>query len=191
MLRYNARACLLRPMARPYQPSLLRLLHGATAVLVVAAWVSGLVVYSHYDGRWGRLPFTPPGEWIDLHGTVGVVLLPFAALFALYALSLGWRRLRRPANALPLGALVLAVGSGKLMQEDWLRKGELQHAVYAVHLLAWLALALTVLAHLMALWGLGGPALLRSMLSLRVRAGDLPGDWPRQIRGVFQARPEA
>ena len=47
-------------MARaPYQPSLLRLLHGVTALLVLGAWLSGLFVYSRYDGRWGRLPFTP------------------------------------------------------------------------------------------------------------------------------------
>ena len=43
-------------MPRPYQPSLLRLLHGATALLALAAWLSGLVVYSSFDGRWGRLP---------------------------------------------------------------------------------------------------------------------------------------
>jgi hypothetical protein len=173
-------------MARPYQPSLLRLLHGGTAALALVAWGSGLLVYNRYDGRWGRLPFTPPGEWIDIHGTLGVVLLPVALLFGLYALSLGWRRLRRPANALPLLALSLAVGSGKLMQEDWLRDGELQHAVYGVHLLAWLVLALVVLAHLGSLWRLGGQPLLRSMLSLRTRAGDLPGDWLGQIRRHFR-----
>lgn len=178
-------------MARPYQPSLLRLLHGGTALLVLGAWSSGLIVYSRYDGRWGRLPFTPPGEWIDIHGTVAVVLLVVAALFALYALSLGWRRLRRPANVLPLLALALAVGSGKLMQEDWLRQGELSHAVYTVHLLAWLALGLAVLSHLGSLWQLGGPALLRSMLSLRTRSGDLPGDWPAQIRAHLQGRRQA
>ena len=31
-------------MPRPYQPSLLRLLHGATALLVPLAWLTGLVV---------------------------------------------------------------------------------------------------------------------------------------------------
>lgn len=175
-------------MARPYQPSLLRLLHGGTALLVFAAWASGLVVYSRFDGRWGRLPFTPPGEWIDIHGTAGVVLLVVAVLFGLYALTLGWRRLRRPANLLPLLALALAVGSGKLMQEDWLREGELSHAVYSVHLLAWLALGLAVLSHLGSLWQLGGPPLLRSMLSLRARVGDLPGDWPSQILAPLQRR---
>jgi uncharacterized iron-regulated membrane protein len=76
-------------MARaPYQPSLLRLTHGVTALLVLAAWLSGLFVYSRYDGRWGRLPFTPGGNWIDLHGTAGFLLLPLGLAFAAYSLHL-------------------------------------------------------------------------------------------------------
>jgi hypothetical protein len=30
-----------------------------------------LLIDSAYDGRFVRLPFTLPGEWIDRHGTVG------------------------------------------------------------------------------------------------------------------------
>jgi uncharacterized membrane protein YhaH (DUF805 family) len=142
-------------MPRPYQPSLLRLLHGATALLVPLAWLSGLLVYSSYDGRFGRLPFSLPGEWIDIHGTVGVLLWPLALLFSLYALTVGRLRLRQPANALALLALVMAVGSGKLMQEDWLRDGQLHHIVYSVHLLAWLLIALAVTLHLVAVLRLG------------------------------------
>jgi len=104
-------------MPPPYQPSLLRLLHGAIALLVPLAWITGLLVYSAHDGRFGRLPFTPPGEWIDIHGTVGVVLWPIALLFGFYAFTAGRVRLRQPANAIALLALSLAVGSGKLMQE--------------------------------------------------------------------------
>ena len=68
-------------MPRPYQPSLLRLLHGATALLVPLAWISGLAVYLTHDGRFGRLPLSFHAEWIDIHGTVGVVLWPIALLF--------------------------------------------------------------------------------------------------------------
>ena len=107
-------------MARPYQPSLLRLLHGGTALLVLGCWLSGLFVYSRYDGRWGRLPFTPAGDWIDLHGLIGVGLLVLALPFVAYAFSLGRARLRRATNSLTLAALALAMGSGKLMEEDWL-----------------------------------------------------------------------
>ena len=168
-------------MPRPYQPSLLRLLHGATALLVPLAWITGLLVYSAYDGRFGRLPFTLPGEWIDIHGTVGVLLWPIALLFALYALTAGRLRLRQPANALALVALVMAVGSGKLMDEDWLRDGQFQHLVYSVHLLAWLLIAIAVILHLLAVLQRGGLPLARSMASLSLRPGDQPSHWPAQI----------
>ena len=167
-------------MPRPYQPSLLRLLHGLTALLVPLAWLTGLLVYSAYDGRFGRLPFTLPGEWIDIHGTVGVLLWPIALLFGIYALSAGRARLRQPANAMALVALVLAVGSGKLMDEDWLREGQFQHAVYSIHLLAWLLIALAVALHVGAVLQRGGLPLARSMASLKIRSSDRPGDWPAQ-----------
>lgn len=169
-------------MARPYQPSLLRLLHGLMVLLVPLAWFTGLLVYSRYDGRWGRLPLVPAANWIDIHGSVAVLLWPLAVLFALYALGPGRARLRRPANALPLLALALAVGSGKLMQEDWLRQGELMQPAYAAHLLAWLALGLAVLGHLASVLLRGGASLARSMFSATIRPGDRPGDWWRQLR---------
>jgi len=175
-------------MPRPYQPSLLRLLHGATALLVPLAWLTGFVVYSTYDGRFGRLPFTLAGEWIDIHGTVGVLLWPLALLLALYAITAGRLRLRQPANALALLALILAVGSGKLMQEDWLRDGQLHHLVYSVHLLAWLLIALAVFLHVVAVLRLGGLPLARSMARVQLRPGDLPGDWFDQIRRSFKVR---
>jgi len=112
-------------MPRPYQPSLLRLLHGLTALLVPLAWLTGLLVYSAADGRFGRLPFTLPGEWIDIHGTVGVLLWPIALAVALHAAAV----LRR-----------------------------------------------------------GGWPLARSMASLQLRAGDLPGQWFDQIRRSFRVR---
>jgi hypothetical protein len=174
-------------MPRPYQPSLLRLLHGATALLVPLAWLTGLVVVSTSDGRFGRLPFTLAGDWIDIHGTVGVLLWPIALLFGLYALTAGRARLRQPANALALVALVLAVGSGKLMDEDWLRDGQLDHLVYSIHLLAWLLIALAVTLHVAGVLQRGGFPLAGSMASLQLRPGDLPGQWFDQIRRSFKA----
>jgi hypothetical protein len=176
-------------MPRPYQPSLFRLLHGVTALLVPLAWLTGLLVYFAFDGRFGSLPFRLPGEWIDLHGTVGVLLWPIALLFGLYAVTAGRARLRPPANAIALLALVLAVGSGKLMQEDWLRDGQLQHGIYSVHLLAWLLIAMAVALHVAAVLQRGGLPLARSMASVRVRSGDLPGNWFDQIRRSFRGRP--
>jgi len=171
-------------MPRPYQPSLLRLLHGATALLVPLAWLTGLLVYSRYDGRFGRLPFTLPGEWIDIHGTLGVLLWPIALLFGLYALTAGRARLRQPANAIALLALGLAVGSGKLMQEDWLRDGQVHHLAYSLHLTAWLLIATAVFWHLAAVLRRGGLPLALSMVQLQLRSNDKPKHWPSQlIRG--------
>jgi hypothetical protein len=110
-------------MPRPYQPSLLRLLHGATALLVPLAWLTGLLVYSAYDGRFGRLPFTLPGEWIDIHGIVGVLLWPVALAVSLHV---GW-----------------------VLQR-------------------------------------GGWPLARSMASVQMRPGDLPGNWWHHIRRSFK-----
>ncbi|MEB3199532.1 MAG: cytochrome B [Synechococcaceae cyanobacterium] len=173
-------------MKRPYQPSLLRLLHGLTAALVACSWLSGLLVFLRYDGRWPgwRLPL--PGDWIDVHGSFGVGLWPVALLFAVYAITLGRRRLANPANALALLALALAVASGKLMQEDWLREGQLQQPIYAVHLAAWLLLALAVPLHLGGVLRRGGWPLASSMLRLSIRPEDGPRRWPAQLRQIWR-----
>lgn len=174
-------------MARPpYQPSLLRLTHGLTALLVLAAWLSGLFVYSRYDGRWGRLPFIPGGNWIDLHVQAGFLLLPLGLVFAAYAFSLGRARLKRSTNAMALGGLVLAVATGKLMDEDWLRDGQLHHLAYSLHLVAWVLIGLAVLVHVADSLRLGGLPLLASMASTSLRQGDRPGDWPGQVRRFLQ-----
>ena len=34
-----------------------------------------------------------PGNWINIHGTLGVILWPLALLFGLYSLSIGRARL--------------------------------------------------------------------------------------------------
>lgn len=168
-------------MARPYQPSLLRLLHGLIALLAPLAWLTGFLVYNRYDGRWGRLPLLQAQDWADLHGTVGVLLWPLALLFGLYALGPGGARLRRPVNALALLALALAVASGKLMQEEWLRQGQLHHWVYSLHLLSWLLIAVAVLCHVCGVLRLGGLPLARSMFHPAIQRGDQPGDWPSQL----------
>ena len=165
----------------PYQPFLLRSLHGAVAVAVLLAWLSGAVVYSNHDGRLLRLPLQLPGNWIDIHGTAGVILWPIALLFALYAITRGRARLRQPANITALVALVLAVGSGKLMQEEWLRSGQFDQLVYHLHLLAWLLIAAAVAWHVKAVITRGGIPLARSMVMLHVHERDNTGRWAMQI----------
>ena len=143
-------------MASPYQPSLLRLLHGFTSFGVLGAWVSGVLIYSAYDGRWGKLPIQPPGDWIEWHGYLGLVLLVPAIGLALYSFSLGRQRLGRASNALPLIALALALVSGLLMEGDWLEEGQLQATVYSLHLTGWLLLSVSVVAHVAGLVRRGG-----------------------------------
>ena len=170
-------------MARaiPYQPSLLRLLHGITAILVPLAWLSGLVVLANHDGRWFRLPVAVPGEWIDIHGTVGALLWPVALLFVVYAIRVGRARLRQAANAAALLGLVLAVGSGKLMQEDWLRTGQLDHLAYHLHLLAWMLITGAVIWHVGSVLRRGGLRFAASMAQLQVRDNDGPSHWTAQL----------
>jgi hypothetical protein len=68
------------------------------------------------------------------------------------------------------------------MQEEWLRQGELHHWVYGLHLLAWLLIAVAVLSHLAGVLQLGGLPLARSMFHPAIQRGDLPRDWPAQMR---------
>lgn len=175
-------------MAAPYQPSLLRLLHGLTALLVLLCWLTGLAVYSQFDGRWGALSLPLPAA-IDVHGSLGLLLKLVALPFLLYAVTLGRSRLRRAANAIPLLALLISLGSGWWMNEQWLRRGELHHAVYHLHLLGWLLLSAAVLWHLLAQLRRGGLPLALSMLRLHRRPGDSPRHWPAQVRRFFGIPP--
>ena len=177
-------------MARPTQPALLRVLHGTTAMAVLGCWLSGFVVYSTYDGRWGRLPLTVPGNWVDLHGSFGVVLLPLAVLLTAYALTKGRRRLQRPTNAIPLLALALAIGSGKLMREDWPRTGQLHHLAYSLHLLAWLLIGAAVASHLWGVLRHGGWRLAQSMLSADFSRNPAAGRKPGHPSGAVPGHRE-
>jgi hypothetical protein len=173
-------------MAVPYQPSLLRVLHGATALLVAIGWITGLLLLGSFDGRWGRLPFTLDGEWIELHGRVGLLLALVLLLFVPYAFTLGAGRLRRVTNSLPLLALALAVGSGLQMESEWLVNHATTPFPYVLHLLAWLLLAVSVPFHLIGAVRRGGWPLAASMLSARLRPHDGPLHWPGQLLRYFR-----
>ncbi|MFN5162964.1 MAG: cytochrome B [Cyanobacteriota bacterium] len=173
-------------MPRPYQPSLLRLLHAPTALVVAGCWLSGLLVYLVYDGRWARLPLAASTDWIDVHGSLGVLLVLVFCVFAPYALTVGRVRLLRLANALPLAALTLSIGTGLLMSENSVRAGELDTFVYRLHLAGWLGMGLAVAFHLAAVFARGGWPLARSMFSLPLQRGDRPADWPDQLRRAFR-----
>ena len=168
-------------MARPYQPSLLRLLHGLTALLVFAAWISGSLILLRFDHAQGE--FSLPGlpELTEHHQVIGLVLVPFALMFGLYALIAGRAALRKAANLLPLLVLVLALASGLLMDDDGRFSADLHHLVKTIHVFAWAALAVSLLVHTLAALRRGGVPLIRSMVSARVQAYDWPTQWPAQL----------
>lgn len=145
------------------QPRLLKVLHGATALAVLVAWLSGTMVLVRYGGPSASLKAVFDWNPVEFHGQSGELLIPIAAIFAFYALTLGQWRLHRSSNATPLLALALAVVSGQFMEEDWLFDGPLHHPLYGLHVIAWLLLGLSVLWHVGAVVKRGGWTLAASM----------------------------
>lgn len=187
----------------PYQSVLLRLIHGAIAVLTLLAIGTGFWVYNTYDQRWGSIPLPEVIEIQGIHGTIALTLFLLFPVFAFYSFHLGdrrlmqdgswgdlpkldqpkgWVALHRLANTCMLLALTLAVVSGRLMKEEWLPKGELDHLAYYAHLLAW-AVAISALAfHLLLGVKVGGIPLLLSMVQWGKRDNDTPQIWLKAIK---------
>lgn len=189
-------------VSRPYQPLLLRLLHGLTGLCAIAAILTAYWTYVTYDNRWGGLPL-PAWKAIEgIHGTFGLwTLLLFPAL-AIYALRRGQKRLLQPdslaqlkdigkpiwwytlhrgANSLMLIALTAALFSGKMMGSTWLPQGELTHIWYYIHLISWVVLVLALALHLLMSAKIGGRPLLLSIWDWRFRPQDDPRHWPQHI----------
>ncbi|UFP94966.1 cytochrome b/b6 domain-containing protein [Gloeobacter morelensis] len=188
---------------QPYQPLLLRILHALTGLFVAGAIITAFWTYDTYDGRWGRVPLPRFEEIEGIHGTFGLSALLIFPAFALYAFHQGQRRLVQPdtlaklgrvgrpawwyslgqvLNTLALLALTLSLFSGKMMDEKWLPKGELDHAWYYVHLSGWLVLVVCVVLHVLIHAKVGGVPLLLSMVNWGYRAEDSPALWPARVR---------
>ncbi|MEB3225939.1 MAG: cytochrome b/b6 domain-containing protein [Synechococcus sp.] len=189
--------------SKPYQPVLFRLLHGFTALFVLLALDTGFWVYDIYDGRWGRLGLPQIEDMQGIHGTIAVIFLVLLPFFAAYSFRLGDRRLvqdnslaqlkqlgkpiwwvsvHRLINTGMLLAGTLAVITGRMMKEEWLPAGELNHIAYFGHLLAWVVMFGVVALHLLLGIKVGGVPLLASMVSLAWREGDRPRDWLKGFR---------
>lgn len=179
----------------PYQPLLLRLLHGTAAILLVFAWVSGLWVYDRFDHRLIHLglPYLPDVQGI--HGTIALGLFLFFPLFALYSFRLGDRRLIQPtswqqlqawrepiwwmtlhriSNTMMLCAVAFALFTGRMMSETWLPKGEINNPWYLAHVTAWIVVFLSLATHLLMAVRVGGMPFLLSMFQTFVKEGDRP-----------------
>jgi len=190
-------------MSMPYQPILLRLLHGVMALLTLLALLSGFWVYNTYDGRWGTLPLPSVSDIQGIHGTIALVALLLFPFFVLYSFHLGDRRLIQPtslrqlysigqpaswlalhriANTVMLLVLTFAVLTGRMMKEEWLPAGEKNHGWYLAHLVAWGCVFLSLGSHLLLGAKVGGLPLLRSMFSRQMRSEDRPHSWWRGLK---------
>lgn len=188
--------------SQPYQPLLLRILHGLTGLFLIAAILTAFWTYNTFDGRWGRisLPYYPEIEGV--HGTFGLFTLLVFPVFAIYAFHRGQKRLIQPdslakltqvgkpiwwytlnriTNTVVILALTFALFSGKMMDETWLPNGELNHFWYYAHLIAWLIMVVCIALHLLVNAKVGGMPLLLSMLNWRFRAKDNPALWVNNI----------
>ncbi|MBD2096688.1 cytochrome b/b6 domain-containing protein [Trichocoleus sp. FACHB-591] len=189
-------------LIQPYQPLLLRLLHGLTGLFLVVAILTAFWTYNTYDGRWGRLPLPSYREIEGIHGTFGLYTLLVFPAFVLYAFHrgqqrlvqldslaklaqigkpIGWYTLNRLTNTFALLALTFALFSGKMMDETWLPKGELNHAWYYAHLIAWVIMVMAIALHLLMNAKVGGVPLLRSMLHWKFREPDSPKLWASHL----------
>jgi hypothetical protein len=189
-------------LSQPYQPLLLRILHGLTSLLAIAAIFTAYWTYDVYDGRWGKIPLPKFAEIEGIHGTFGLSTLLIFPLFVIYAFNWGrqrliqsnsltkltqfgkpiwWYSLHRLVNTLAILALTFAVFSGKMMDEKWLPQGELNHFWYYAHLIAWLVLVISIALHLLISIKVGGLPLMLSMLNWRFRSQDSPKLWRRHL----------
>lgn len=187
----------------PYQPLLLRILHGVSAILVITAIITGFLVYNTFDQRFGGISIPRIDPIQDIHGTLGLAFLLLLPVFALYSFHAGEKRLLQPdsiqkltqvgkpiwwvslqriVNTLMLFASILAVISGRMMKEEWLPVGELDHLSYYFHLIAWVIMLCGLAIHLLMSAKVGGAPLLLSMLSWKFRTGDGPRNWYSDFR---------
>jgi hypothetical protein len=185
------------PQSSPYQPALLRILHGGAAVLTVSALISGFWVYNTYDKRWGSIALPTLGDIQGIHGTIALTFLLLLPVFALYSFHLGYRRLLqqpfghlkqlgqpiwwtalyRFTNTLMLLATTFAVITGRMMKEEWLPAGEINRQWYLAHLTAWVCVFASLALHLLIGAKVGGVPLLLSMFRWGMRDQDTPRTW--------------
>jgi thiosulfate reductase cytochrome b subunit len=193
--------------AKPYQPFLLRILHGVAAIFALLAIISSFLVYNTFDGRFGKLPISPVDEIIDIHGTLGLIFFLMFPIFAIYSFHAGQKRLvqsdsfqnitkldrpigwyswQRITNTVMLLAATFSVLTGRLMQERWVANGDLTQPVYLLHLAGWLILVICLALHLLMSAKVGGMPLLLSIFDYKIRPDDHPRHWPRKVKTWFQ-----
>ncbi|MCD8485835.1 MAG: cytochrome b/b6 domain-containing protein [Desertifilum sp.] len=191
----------------PYQPLVLRILHGFNALIAILAILTSFWVYNIYDGRFGRLPLPEISGTIDLHGTLGLIFLLGFPAFGIYSVwvgnkrlvqqstgknlgrlnhPIGWYSWHRLINTAMLLAAIFALITGKMMQESWLPAGDLNQPWYQFHLLAWVVLVCCLALHIGLSLKVGGIPLVLSMVSWKYKSQDAPQNWSSQLRRWWQ-----
>jgi hypothetical protein len=194
---------------RPYQPLLLRLLHGFNALIAVLAIITSFLVYNTYDGRLIKLPLPKIEDIIGIHGTFGLIFLLVLPAFALYSFQavekrliqpdslaklkqvgtpIWWYTLHRFVNTGMLLAATFALISGRMMKEEWLTNGDLTHIWYQLHLTAWVVLVTCLVLHLLLIIKVGGVPLVLSMFEVKYRLEDSPSTWLKKIRFLLSSK---
>ncbi|MEM8503978.1 MAG: cytochrome b/b6 domain-containing protein [Cyanobacteria bacterium P01_D01_bin.1] len=195
--------------SKPYQPLLLRILHGLTGFFLIAATLTALWTYDTYDGRWINLHLPAYLDIEGVHGTFGLYTLLIFPAFVVYAFHRGrerlvqpnaltsltqvgkpvwWYTLNRLTNTFALVALTFALFSGKMMDETWLPKGELDHAWYYAHLAGWVVMVVAIALHVLLNAKVGGVPWLLSMFSRQFRKVDSPRFWHIHIRWWWRSQ---
>ncbi len=192
---------------RPYQPLLLRVVHGLTAFFLIFAMITAYWTYDVYDGRWGQIPLPKFEEIEGIHGTFGLWTLLVFPTLVFYAFHQGRKRLiqrntlsnltkingkgwsyhlHRVINTLMLISLTFAVFTGKMMDEKWLPNGELNHGWYLAHLLSWVIMIFSLGYHLLISAKIGGLAFFFSMFNWLYKPQDSPQHWQSYLINYFQ-----
>ena len=193
---------------KPYQTLIFRLLHAGQGILAILGMVTGYWLLNTWDPQFGGLPFPRATEAaIEWHEEIGGVFSGAIAIFIVYSLWAGRRRLIQPKSfkhLTPSGKNVgkpawwyalhclvntsllifgsLAVISGDDLSHTTLKNGVFSDWGYALHVLSWLGLLLSTLLHIGLSLKVGGVPLVLSIVSVKIRAKDHPRQWPQRLR---------
>ncbi|MEL6815168.1 MAG: cytochrome b/b6 domain-containing protein [Cyanobacteria bacterium J06598_3] len=198
------------PKSRPYQPLIFRLIHALHGCLVLASVTTGFWMYNTWDHRLVKLPL-PEAETnlLSIHHQIGEILTPFVAIFLLYSLVAGRRRLIQPksipqlakptkpagqyalhrlVNTGLLGMLLLSMVSARQFGgAKALIQGEWDNTWYNLHVFAWGSIVVLVCAHIMLALKVGGLPLVQSMIATQIRAKDQPAQWPQRLSTWYKS----
>lgn len=172
-------------------------------VLLLLGMVTGYWIFNTWDRRWLALPLPRATEFVlEMHEEIGGLFGGAIALFVIYSILSGRRRLIQPnsfgqlakvgkpvwwytlhrlvnTGLAMMGGLVVI--SGDALDDDAMMAGQFSDLAYTLHVFAWAAIGVLMVGHLLLSLKVGGVPLLLSVFSRKVRVKDLPIYWPQRI----------